>query len=219
MRLLTLFFIINLGWWCSATDTTNTNEAATDTSDTRKEEAGAAVKKEADTMADRINFVEALRKGDSEGIRQALQNNPNMINRKGPDDQTPLIQATLNGWTKAAKALLENGADMTIWEHDGFSVMHVAAQYGRSNILKMLLKRGDNPMQAHPDGFYPFHRACYGAEDDHTDTVEVFLDNGMDIDIKSRKGKTCLELAQKKNHGTIHLLMHRGATPPDKKEL
>ena len=62
----------------------------------------------------------------------------------------------------------------------------------------MLIAHGISSWETHEDGFIPFHRACWGKEKRHTDTVKVFLDAGIPYDVKSKDGRTCLDMTENK---------------------
>ena len=44
------------------------------------------------------------------------------------------------------------------------------------------------------DGYYPFHRACWGDRPQHAETVQVFLDLGVDYDLEADNGKNCMDM-------------------------
>ena len=50
--------------------------------------------------------------------------------------------ATLQNHTNVVKCLLENGADFSIKDRDGFSVFILAVQHGRVEIAKELINNG-----------------------------------------------------------------------------
>jgi ankyrin repeat protein len=129
------------------------------------------------------------------------------INYIGPGGQTPLMHAVLQGRETSTQFLLSKGADVTTGEKDGYTPMHGAGFQGRSVIAKQLLDHGLDPLIPHDDGFLPIHRSCWGREDRHTATVQVFLEAGVPFDIKSKDGKTCLDMT--KNPATIELLEYR----------
>ncbi len=58
--------------------------------------------------------------------------------------------------------------------------------------------------EVHKDGFLPMHRACWGAELRHAETVAVFLDAGVSADAKASDGRTCEQMTRNKD--TIKLL-------------
>ena len=68
-----------------------------------------------------IDIFEQVQKDSMAGIKQALKENPKIINSRGPGEQTPLMHAVLQGKVKAVKYLLKKGADVTIGEKDGYT--------------------------------------------------------------------------------------------------
>lgn len=63
---------------------------------------------------------------DTDAAAAALKQGAN-INALSPRGlQTPLMQSVLHGRTKMVKFFLENGADVTIGERDGYTPMHVS---------------------------------------------------------------------------------------------
>jgi len=69
---------------------------------------------------------------------------------------------------------------------------------GRANIARMLIKdsRGLDPSDRHKDGFQPIHRACWGGETRHAETVKVLVEEGGVAWDSKGKGKTCLQITQ-----------------------
>merc|ERR1711879_251332 len=114
--------------------------------------------------------------------------------------QTPLMAATLAGMDKSVDYLLKKGADATIGEKDGYTPYHGSGFQGRADVAKILKKHGLDPLDTHSDGYIGLHRACWGREQRHTDTVRAFLKMGVDPNYKSKDGKTCLDMTQ--NEGT-----------------
>lgn len=56
------------------------------------------------------------------------------------DNETPLIQAAMNGWSKTAQALVNAGADINhVESYEGYTALHYAARLGREGTLKVLL--------------------------------------------------------------------------------
>ena len=122
------------------------------------------------------------------------------------DDQsgeTPLMMAILRGRTNIVKVLLgEESVDVTIPEIGGYTALHGAGYQGRPEIVKLLLddKRNLDPNTKHSDGFSPLHRACWGHEKRHTDTVAVFIESGkVDWNQTTDDGKTCMEITKNPN--------------------
>jgi ankyrin repeat protein len=150
----------------------------------------------------------ATRNDDPDLIKEVLMELDADINAIGPGGQTPLLFAILSGRFKSAEYLVQAGADVTATEKDGYNVLHASGFQGRDEILTMLL---DHPtiksmvMEPHRDGYYPIHRACWGKEERHSNTVRIFVEKGgVDINLKAENGRTCADAT--KNPGTLELI-------------
>ncbi len=140
---------------------------------------------------------EAVANDDVDAIKKALSEGAD-INKRGDGGQTPLMFAVLSGKTRSVKLLLEKGADTTIGEQDGYTPMHGAGFQGRAEIAKALIDHGLDPSDRHSvDGFTPLHRACWGAQQRHTETVRVFLEAGVSPDEMGLNGATPIEMTKR----------------------
>merc|ERR1711972_713445 len=110
-----------------------------------------------------------------EALRENIKNNPAGLDKKGPGQQTPLMNAVLTGKDDAVKFLLEAGADTDIGEQDGYTPMHGASFQGRLKIAKMLIAHGLDPMDTHSDGHPAWLRACWGGEERHTELAKFYI--------------------------------------------
>jgi len=68
---------------------------------------------------------------------------------------------------------------VTIGEMQGYTPMHGAGFQGRDEIATLLILHGLDPSDRHADGFTPLHRACWGREERHTETVRALLRAGV----------------------------------------
>ncbi|KAL3786893.1 hypothetical protein ACHAW5_006972 [Stephanodiscus triporus] len=138
----------------------------------------------------------ALRKDDVVAASAALAAGAsiNAISPRG--QQTPLMQSVLHGRVEMVRWCLDNGADTTIPERDGYTPMHGAAFQGHAVIADMLLKHGVPLRDLHKDGFEPAIRSCWGPEPRHLETLQWFLDNGVPLDDIYDK---CLEMTKNPN--------------------
>lgn len=151
-----------------------------------------------------VELMDAIRDENIEAASAALKSggNINAISPKG--GQTPLMQSVLHGRTKMVEWCLDNGADTTIPERQGYTPMHGAGFQGRADIAALLFKHGVGLRDVHEDGHEPAIRSCWGPEERHTETVAWFLDNGVPIDDIYDK---CLEMT--KNSKTEAMLKAR----------
>ncbi|KAJ9465906.1 Homeobox protein Wariai [Diplonema papillatum] len=144
---------------------------------------------------------------DIDGMREWAQAGVESIDIRGRGGRSPLMHAVLAGKPRAAKALLELGADPSVPEKDGFTPVHGAAYQGRWEIMHMLIDHGLDPRDVHSDGYEPIHRACWGSEPRHTATLQILLDSGVPYDAKAANGATPLEiLSRDERHASYKLL-------------
>jgi ankyrin repeat protein len=114
------------------------------------------------------------------------------------------MAATLAGAPAAVKLLLAEGADAAVAENDGYNPPHGAGFQGRAEVLRELVKAGVGIHNKHKDGFYPIHRACWGMDARHTDTVKAFIEAGEPHDLAADNGQTCRDMTR--NEGTRRML-------------
>jgi len=146
----------------------------------------------------------AIRGGKENDVKRILEENAesleSFINQQDPaSGQTPLMMAVLMGKEEVVRMLLKLPVvDASIPEKDGYTPFHGAGFQGRASIARMLIKdsRGLDPNDRHKDGFQPIHRACWGMEARHAETVKVLVEEGgVPWDSKG-KGKTPLQITQ-----------------------
>ncbi|CAB9526287.1 repeat domain-containing protein 55 [Seminavis robusta] len=162
------------------------------------------------------------RDDESSAIAQAAKDGAN-INVKDPrSGQTCLMAATLRGKINVIRQVLKLGADVTIPEKDGYTPPHGAGFQGRPDIMRLLKEEANVDVinAPHPDGYFPFHRACWGREKRHAETVKYLLEIGEDVNRKGagNQPQTCAEMT--KNHYTLAILKAHGADGlPDHQEF
>ena len=76
-----------------------------------------------------------------------------MVNALSPSDTTPLMMAVSSGNELLIKYLLDNGADLRMRNHEGYSAIDVAELFSKSDIRDGLLARWQNVYrQPYPGG-------------------------------------------------------------------
>ena len=150
----------------------------------------------------------------SEGIwtdfRQTCDLAPVRMNNDGEHDtrdevdRTPLHSCAQKKSTTVSKALAKRGVDLEARQEDGWSSLHICAQYCPPEIAMMLMNRGATPLHV-----------C--GQCGTTKIAEIVLERGVDPDTKDEKGWTALHVSAQ--YGTTkiaEMLLERGADPEAK---
>jgi len=113
------------------------------------------------------------------------------------------------GDAEAVKKLLENGVSPNAKDERGISALHYAVGVDRLDILKLLMDKQADPKVEDTQGNTLLHYAAgYGRQQ----TTEYFLQCGLPINAKNKKGETPLDVAKRNKHQhIITLLQSRGA--------
>lgn len=165
-------------------------------------------------------FMSAIR-NDVESVAKAIEEGANPNYQAPGSLQTPLMAAILRGQKDVVEYFLSRTdlVDVSIPEKDGYTPAHGAAFQGRPEIMSLLITAGINVNDDfHADGYAPLHRACWGAEGRHAETVRVLRDEaGVDLNMASRtNGATCREMT--KNQQILDLISETESAA-DEKEL
>ena len=115
-----------------------------------------------------------------------------LINLPDDNSNTPLLYATFKGNYEKVNLLIENGAKVEMRNFMGLSVMHMAAQGDKPNMLIYFKdKFGFSIIDRDFPGNTPLHWACHMAAEN---SINFLLSWMSDINILDRKGQTPLHL-------------------------
>ena len=64
------------------------------------------------------------------------------LNAVGPNGETPLTLAAMNGHKEIAEMLIAEGIDVNAMDNDGDTALHLAALNGHEKIAELLRKHG-----------------------------------------------------------------------------
>ena len=115
----------------------------------------------------------------------------NMVDNSG---QTPLMCACRDsGRLNNIKTLIKQGADIHQIDNDGWTALHYAARYAKSEIIEYLLSLGVKVNMVDNSGQTPLMCACSG--DDRLDNIKTLIKQGADIHQIEINGWTALHYA------------------------
>ena len=114
------------------------------------------------------------------------------VNMPDEDSNTPLLYATFKGNFEKVDCLIKNGAKVEMRNFMGLSVMHMAAEGDKPNMLIYFKEKyGFSVNDRDYPGNTPLHWACHMAAEN---SINFLLSWVNDINILDRKGQTPLHL-------------------------
>ncbi len=95
---------------------------------------------------------------------------------------------------KVAQKLLFRGLNVNQKDNNGLTPLHTLVKrgYALKDMILLFLKYGANINEQDNEEKTPFH---YILNSQHNNCIRVLLENGADLDIKDKKGNSCMSLA------------------------
>jgi len=116
-------------------------------------------------------LADAARAGDVAQVRSLIAHGADPNEIAGQNNWTPLMHAIHTGQIRSEEALLDGGADVNRVAGDGFTALMMAAGYGYTGIVELLIRRGASPRVAGADGVRPIDLAVTGVPAIHRFTL------------------------------------------------
>ena len=107
----------------------------------------------------------AAREGNTEQIRALVAKGANVNEPSGVNDWTPLEHAVHKNQIGSVQSLLDAGADPNAASPGGTTPLIMAAGYGYTPIVELLLHRGSNPRLTDRNGHNALDAAISGTGD------------------------------------------------------
>jgi ankyrin repeat protein len=129
------------------------------------------------------------------------------------DGTTTLHKACQDGSSALVTKLLQLHPELEGWDGDCFTPLLNAAEFGRVDLLKLLVGAGANLKAVQKDGRNALHLAASSAS---PETVQFLLDQKLGVNALSDLGETALlEAAAAGRLETVKLLLRAGASVND----
>lgn len=106
---------------------------------------------------------------------------------------TPLITCAAMGKVKAAKMLVDAGADLDYRNVDGSTALITAAVFGNTEIASILIGAGANLDIKNNQGSTALHTAAFFCREE---IVRALLENGADKTLTNNTGQTALQTVE-----------------------
>ena len=134
--------------------------------------------------------------------------------------ETPLITASVSGYSEAVERLLQEKADPNGQATTGETPLLFASKYSHLGIVRMLLKAGANPNLQNIDGITALHLASEnGTENVHVQVIKTLLEAGADPTIQHRYKTTPIHIASQCGHLEVLEMLVKTKGNPTPEEL
>lgn len=132
--------------------------------------------------------------------------------RGGELNSTPLHWATRQGHLSMVVLLIQNGADASLLDGEGYNCLHLATQFGMSSIVAYLLAKGLNIDSTDGSGMTALMWSSFRIL--ANDPTRLLITLGASLNVCDDKHKnTALHWAvYARNNNAISLLLHAGAS-------
>lgn len=190
-------------------------------------------------MSVATRMIEAVKAGDADGLRGILESDADAAAAREDGGDSPLMMALYHGRRDLAELILAHGRRpdgaeaaalgdverlraaldaepglVTRFTHDGWTLLHLAAYFGHTPAVRLLLQRGSDPNALSINALRntPLHAGLSGPLD--AEGARLLVEAGADVNARQHGGFTPLHSAA--NRGVIEvidLLLDRGADP------
>ncbi|HSQ34946.1 MAG TPA: ankyrin repeat domain-containing protein [Candidatus Binatia bacterium] len=164
------------------------------------------------------DIFESVKKGDLDKIKALLEADPGLLNARGDNERTPLIQAVFSRQIAVFDYLLEKGADFNLTNKEGFLPLHFAVFSAQTELVERLIaKKAPLDDNANVVAATPLDLAVSGG---HRDIVELLIAKGAALDPRDKKGFTPLMKAVSTGQADmVQILVNKGAALNAKDEM
>jgi ankyrin repeat protein len=164
------------------------------------------------------HIFEVVKKGDLEQVKAILEKNPELVDARGENDRTPLMQAALSRQYAVFRFLVEKGADVNLRNKGGYCPLHVVAIRGERELVDLIISKGaEINSNKNVGGTTPLD---FAVSRGHKDIVALLIAKGAQLNLKDKRGNTPLLRAMSEGHqDIIKLLLTKGAPVNDKDSM
>ncbi len=154
---------------------------------------------------------EACSKGDLETVMKLVQSNPSSVNEaESALGMTPLMFAVRTNQA-VVEFLVRNRAELNRTNATGATALHLAVLAGNRASVEHLLEHGADVNAADARGFNAVHFALCRWTPKHKEVLEVLAKYRVDFNLRTKQGRTPLDMAKVLGYPVPQILQRLGA--------
>uniref|UniRef100_A0A7N4V078 Ankyrin repeat domain 52 n=1 Tax=Sarcophilus harrisii TaxID=9305 RepID=A0A7N4V078_SARHA len=137
---------------------------------------------------------------------------PHAASSHDPEEDEPLKASRRKEAFFCLEFLLDNGADPSLRDRQGYTAVHYAAAYGNRQNLELLLEMSFNCLEDVENTIpvSPLHLAAYNG---HCEALKTLAETLVNLDVRDHKGRTALFLATERGSTEcVEVLTAHGAS-------
>lgn len=182
--------------------------------------------------------IQAAKDGNARAMKRMLRDDPGLVRARAASGDTPLMAALYRGHTAVVDVLAAAGAvddifgaaalgDIEVLDrilasnpasvhtvaYDGWTPLHLAAFFGRTDAVERLLAAGApiNAVSTNSLTNTPLHAAVAGG---HVDAALRLIERGAGVNTRDAGGHTPFHIAAEGGHlAVVRAMLERGADP------
>lgn len=139
-------------------------------------------------------LLQAVEKNDVASARELIDGGCD-VNVQDKGQSTPLMRASLHGYSEIVDMLVSFGADVNRHDKIGKTALHYAAQENQEEIVQKLLKAGADVNSQDTYGNSPLSVAVFHSKGKGA-MIGILRQNGADDNLQNKHGVTPLGLAK-----------------------
>ncbi|XP_046572743.1 putative ankyrin repeat protein RF_0381 [Haliotis rubra] len=133
--------------------------------------------------------------GNLDIVKHILTRNTVNINSLGENDWTPAMKAAIKGHKDVFDLIVKEGADLSLVDEEGDSILHAACEGGNVDIVTYMLKQ--NSVTINLRGEDMFTPVMMAASKGHIDVFNVLVRENADLLIRDSNQNSILHIACK----------------------